>query len=306
MSRPNLRRSLGTKGWVLGSNVVSVVCLSINVLSGMAMQGTRGKAGPWDASPARSSRAQSCSPLQYRAGEPFKLSACRGKHGTVATHTAVCCYPAALPPWPGPGTGCMYTPWGTFEDTCKTVPLGEWREAKDEFMHRRPLQYSGPRPDTPLRKSPDDRLLESRGAPSSVSLCRSISASLLLRDHVYSTLQTPSRAPSSQRSARCRFPAWPVPKHRPLSRRFSIAQLPNRPIPYHPRPGVTHASRSLARSDTCKLVRPSVRPSTAWRCSRFPPPPDRKGRPDPSTAQERACCFKHAKEGDTPLCLSAQ
>lgn len=94
---------------------------------------------------------------QYRAGEPFKLSACRGKHGTVPTHTVVCCYPAALlpcrpaalPPGPGLGTWCMYSyevqfqPWEV-EDTCKTVPLGEWREAKGVFMHRRPLQYVRP------------------------------------------------------------------------------------------------------------------------------------------------------------------
>lgn len=88
-------------------------------------------------------------PLQYRAGEPFQLSACRGKHGTVPTHTAVCCYPAALPAPARPGYMCMYSyesrsSLGEVEDTCKTVPLGEWREAKGVFMHRRPLQYIRP------------------------------------------------------------------------------------------------------------------------------------------------------------------
>lgn len=58
-------------------------------------------------------------------------------------------YPAALPAPAGPGYMCMYSyesssSLGEVEDTCKTVPLGEWREAKGVFMHRRPLQYIRP------------------------------------------------------------------------------------------------------------------------------------------------------------------
>lgn len=65
MSRPNLRRPLGTKGWVLGSNVVSVVCLSISVLSGMAMQGTRGKSWPL----GRLTRTQLSCPIPHCSTE---------------------------------------------------------------------------------------------------------------------------------------------------------------------------------------------------------------------------------------------
>lgn len=75
------------------------------------------------------------------------LSLARAAVSTVRypTHTAVCCYPAALPPWPGLVHVHVHTqqPWEV-EDTCKTGPLGEWREAKGEFMHRRPLQYIRP------------------------------------------------------------------------------------------------------------------------------------------------------------------
>lgn len=108
---PNLPPSLGTKGWVLGSNLDSLMCISLCVPSGMQCKGPGpGPPGvklcpPWepgtweDASPAALvPNLCAASPLQYRAGEPFKLSACRGKHGTVATHTAVCCYPATLLP----------------------------------------------------------------------------------------------------------------------------------------------------------------------------------------------------------------
>ena len=49
---------------------------------------------------------------------------------------------------PGSQLGFQFQPWEV-EDTCKTVPLGEWREAKGVFMHRRPLQSIRPqaRPD---------------------------------------------------------------------------------------------------------------------------------------------------------------
>lgn len=51
------------------------------------------------------------------------------------------CCPGALA---SPGTcACTQTAWEV-EDTCKTVPLGEWREAKGVFMHRRPLQSIRP------------------------------------------------------------------------------------------------------------------------------------------------------------------
>lgn len=128
-----------------------------------------------------------------------------------------------------------------------------------------------PAPDTPLRKSPDDRLLN-RGAPSSVSLCRSISASLLLRDHVYSTLQTPSRAPSSQRPLP--IPSLARSQAPTLSRR---SQLPNCPIArFHtnPRLGVhARTHRDLARSYTHKPVDCPALQSY--------PPPDREGSPIP-------------------------
>lgn len=162
------RKSLGTKGWVLGSKVDGLALVSISSQPSVCLWGCHARG---QGSPAATS-AQSCGashaglaawqpgwphpvqlptllPLQYRAGEPFKLSACRGKHGTVPTHTAVCYYPAALPAPARPGYMCMYSyesgsSLGEVEDTCKTVPLGEWREAKGVFMHRRPLQYIRP------------------------------------------------------------------------------------------------------------------------------------------------------------------
>lgn len=196
----------------------------------------QGLAYPWAMGRrlTRSSRAQSCaashagscSPLQYRAGQPFKLSACRGKHGRVPyAHRSLLlpCCPAALA---RPGTCACTQPAalggrGHMQDrSIGRVEGGQGR------VHASSTVAVHPAPDTdrPLRKTADDRLLN-RGAPSSVSLCRSISASLLLRDHAYSTLQTPSRAPSSQRPlpspslARSQAPT--------LSRR---SQLPNCPI----------------------------------------------------------------------------
>lgn len=239
LAQSDLPPSLGTKGWVLGSKVVSLLCISLGVCLWDAMQGTRGKLAPWAMGRrlTRSSRAQSCaashagscSPLQYRAGQPFKLSACRGKHGTAPwvpyAHRSLLlpCCPAALA---RPGTCACTHPaaLGGFEDTCKTGPLGVRVEGGQGRVHASSTVAVHPAPDEPLRKTTDYRLLN-RGAPSSVSLCRSISTSLLLRDHVYSTLQTPSRAPSSQRPlpspslARSQAPT--------LSRR---SQLPNCPI----------------------------------------------------------------------------
>lgn len=58
---------------------------------------------------------------------------------------------------------------GEFEDTCKTVPLGEWREAKDEFMHRRPLQYI--RPQTRPFVNPQTTGCSNRGARHHLFLC---------------------------------------------------------------------------------------------------------------------------------------
>jgi len=117
-------------------------------------------------------------------------------------------------------------------------------------------------------------------APSSVSLCRSISASLLLRDHVYSTLQTPSRAPSSQPSTADSQPD-PFPSTDAVPT-LSIAQLfcSNRTIPTasspqrHVRPATPTPLPIVATS------------SAAWRCSRSaprpPPPTDREGSPIPA------------------------
>lgn len=154
---PNLPRSLGTKGWVLGSKCRLSLprCASGMQYKGPGVSWPPPPAGAvGDASPAALVPNLALPPpLKYRAGERFKLSACRGKHGTVPTHTAVCCYPAALPPRPGPvqcgcthpgsQTGVQFQPWEV-EDTCKTVPLGGRREAKGVFMHRRPLQYIRP------------------------------------------------------------------------------------------------------------------------------------------------------------------
>lgn len=139
---PNLPRPLGTKVWVLGSQdscSLSRLCVSpcqpacsVCVCLWEAMQGTRGRLGPLGRGRrlTRSSRAQSCatsharhagssSPLQYRAGERFKLSACRGKHGSVPyAHRRLLlpCRPAALA---RPGPTRMYTQ--EVEDTCKTA-----------------------------------------------------------------------------------------------------------------------------------------------------------------------------------------
>lgn len=206
------------------------------------------------------------------------LSLARAAVSTVGypTHTAVCCYPAALPPWPGlqwPGTCACTHPAalggrGHMQDrSIGRVEGGQGRVHASSTVAVHPAPDTG----TPLRKTADDRLLN-RGAPSSVSLCRSISASPLLRDHAYSTLQTPSRAPSSQRPLPS--PSLARSQSTDAVPTLSIAQLPNRPIPHHPRPGVTHASRSLARSDTYK-------PVDCLALQANFPPRDREGSPIP-------------------------
>lgn len=140
-------------------------------------------------------------------------------------------------------------PWEV-EDTCKTIPLGGLREAKGVFMHRRPLQYI--RPQTYPFANPGRPIAQSR-APPSVSLCRSFSASLSLRDHVYSTLQTPSRAPSGQRPPLL-IPSLTRPQAPTLSRRSQSLKLT--------------AHSPLCPSANLNPLRFFSSSSTAWRCSR--------------------------------------
>lgn len=203
------------------------------------------------------------------------LSLARAAASTVVypTHTAGCCYPAALPPWPGPvPRGCTHRRSRTHAR--QLVPLGGWREAKGVFMHRRPLQYIRP-PGTfrpPSRKTPDGRLL-SRGPPSSVSLCRSISASLLLRDHVCSTLQTPSRAPSSQRT-----PA-PDSQPGPSATTDAVPTLPAAQLPAQPPDPTASSPRPhapIAITSPLRLLQARRLPGAAVDL-----PPDREGSPIP-------------------------
>lgn len=211
-------------------------CVSPCVCLWDAMQGTRGQLtpGPWgDASPAAlvpnlalpptPDLAPHCSTELVNHLSLARAAVSTVRYPTTYAHRSLLlpCCPAALA---RPGT-CACT---------QTAALGGRGHMQDRSIgrveggqgrvHASSTVAVHPAPDTPLRKTADDRLLN-REAPSSVSLCRSISASLLLRDHAYSTLQTPSRAPSSQRPlpspslARSQAPT--------LSRR---SQLPNCPI----------------------------------------------------------------------------
>lgn len=257
-----------------------------------AMQGTRGKLGPLGRGRrlTRSSSAQSCAASHAATpGLPPHSSPELVNHSSLA-HAAVStvrylrtpqsaatllpCCPAALSPRPGLAHGTCTPRWAS------SSSLGRSR------THARRCHWaSGGRPrvcscivdrcSTPSpRHAPSQiprRPIAQSRAPSSVSLCRSISASLLFRDHVYSTLQTPSRAPSSQRPPL--IPSLTRPQAPSLSRRSQLPNCsPNRPIPQHPRPGATHASRFLRRSDTFEIVDCSALQSI---------PPDREGSPIP-------------------------
>lgn len=162
------RVGFGFQGCLCLVSLPVCVCLSGMQCKGPGVSWAPGPRG--DASPAALAPNLALPPTP--GGAPHcstelvnHLSLARAAVSTVRypTHTAVCCYPAALPPWPGVVHVHVHTqqPWEV-EDTCKTGPLGEWREAKGEFMHRRPLQYIRPRTSPFAKPQTTDCSIEGR------------------------------------------------------------------------------------------------------------------------------------------------
>lgn len=257
------------------------------------MQGTRGKlalALAHGIRLTRSSRAQSCG-----ASPPCQTTSTELVNHLSLAHAAVSTVrylrtpqsAATLVPW-CPGARARPGVHGACTAARSSSSLGRSRTHARQFHWAsggRPracscivdrCSTSGPR--QAPSQIPRPPVAQSR-APSSVSLCRSISASTLVeRDHVYSTLQTPSRAPSSQPS-HCRLPRLTRSQAPTLSRRSQSPNCPNRPIP---RPDSPQRTRTHERTHRD--------PHAALRTCQAPPrlpgaavdlPPDREACPIP-------------------------